>query len=300
MIKKILTLLLFPLVCYGLSRFCHKETQGFRMSKVVSNFSQNPNWEIPVPSSQEQKIIQGILDQKFTYLGRGFQSFVFLSEDQNYVLKLFNNAYQWRLCLLHAIPSLSPWQKWQKEKIQKIENKLEKTFLSYKIAFEELREHTGLIYVHLDATQPIHKRVTIVDKLGIEHPVDLDATGFLVQKKAELVYPRIARLMKDGRFDEAQNTISSLLKLLATRCKKGIADSDPLIRTNFGFLENQAVQIDVGPFSKDQMIQKPEIFLKEIARITTSLKHWIENNHPELAPYLAEQLEELESAYQSI
>jgi hypothetical protein len=293
MIKKILTLLFLPLMLYGTARFCHRETQGFRMSKVTANFSSNANWEIlPLPE-KEQEIVDGILDQKFTYLGRGFQSFVFLSEDQKYVLKLFNNAYQWRLTLLNTLPSFPLWEEWQQEKIHKIQRKLEKTFGSYKIAFEELKELTGLLYLHLDQTHPLHKKLTILDKLGIGHTIDLDSTAFLLQKKADLVYPKIDSLMQAKQLSEAKNALSSLLTLITARCKKGIGDSDALIRTNFGFLENQAVQIDVGPFSKDPDIQNPEVYLKEIGRITMSLKHWLENNHPELVPHLLEKLEEL-------
>ncbi|MGE5196842.1 MAG: hypothetical protein ACM3JI_05890, partial [Anaerolineae bacterium] len=83
------------------------------------------------------------------------------------------------------------------------------------------------------------------------------------------------------------------LELLILRCQKGIADNDALIRTNFGFIDGKAVQIDVGPFSKDSQTREKTCYSKEIVRITTSLKHWLEEHFPELLHELNEQLDQL-------
>lgn len=65
------------------ARFSHHATAGFRISKIQNNFFHVQEYGHPF-------IPQG----PFTYLGRGLQSFAFVSEDGNYVLKIFNNHYQ--------------------------------------------------------------------------------------------------------------------------------------------------------------------------------------------------------------
>ena len=54
----------------------------------------DPKWEVENPPDSEE--IKKILSQKFTYLGRGYQSYVLVSKDHQYVLKL---APRFHYCL---------------------------------------------------------------------------------------------------------------------------------------------------------------------------------------------------------
>lgn len=296
MLRKCFTLVAACCIAWGTARFCHRETQGFRMTKITGNFSPVQDWCIPPLPKAEETNIHHLLDQKFTYFGRGFQSFVFLGEDGQTILKLFSNTYQWRSRWLNLIPPVPFAKEWKEEKLRNCQSKLLRSFQSYKISFEELKDRTGLIYVHLDPSPVPCNTTIIIDKLGIEHSVALNSTGFVLQKRAEMVHPALDRLLREQKLEEAKQRIRSLLQLIVDQSKLGIADSDPLIRTNFGFLEGQAIHIDVGPFFKDPSIAQPEVYLKELDRITTSLKHWLENNHPEITPFLAQMLQEMKNS----
>lgn len=266
------------LIIYGVSRFCHHQTAGFRMSKIQDNTFPEASYCLP-------KIE---LHQKFSYLGRGLQSFSFVSEDQTMVLKVFNNRYQNRLFWLRCIPSFM----WAKEKMALANKKLTRNFNSYKIAFEELKKETGLLYFHPTQTHHLQQTVILVDKLGIEHALDLDKTGFLLQKKATLFYPYIEHLMEERNLEKAQQALSAFIGFLKNRYEKGIGDSDQLVRANFGFLEDAApMQIDVGPFYKDDSLKNPALYKTELFTSTLSLKHWLEGHYPELAHYLQELIE---------
>src|SRR5437868_3279127 len=80
-------ILLSLLLLYGVERFCHKQTDGFSIYNISSNLSFREEWEIPQETT-EAKII---LAQPFYYLGKGAQSYVFESEDGNFVLKFFRH-----------------------------------------------------------------------------------------------------------------------------------------------------------------------------------------------------------------
>ncbi len=264
------------LVLIGIARFCHYQTAGFKLSKIQDNFCAHREWIAPPLEAGTKAILQG----KFTYLGRGLQSFVFLSSDQKYVLKIFNNRYQRKIFWLQFLPGCRGKQlyHWQK---------LEKTFHSYEIAYQELQAQTGLLYAHLNPTDQLGSTAIVVDKLGIEHPLLLDRIAFLLQKKVDPLYAKLTAWKQQGEIEKAKRGIRALVQLLKDRFDKGIADHDPLLRTNFGFIDEQPFQIDVGAFAKEEPISDPK---EELLRIVASLKDWIQHNYPELSECLDEEM----------
>lgn len=285
MMKKKLFKIVFALIfCFGLSKFCAKQTGGFSIMRISQNFSPTSS----LSSNPETHL--SYLDQSFTYFDKGKQSFVFLSEDGQFILKFFNNNYRKKIryySWLEQIPFLKAWAK--ERKLYFIE-KLERTFQSYSLAEEILKDETALIYVHLEPTSSLKTNVHIVDKIGIHHTIRADEYAFLIQKKADLVYPTLSTLKKTGQKEKAQALIHSLIELLKNKYQKGIADNDSLVRTNIGFLEGRAVQIDVGPFSLDPAMQDPTIYVPEILKTTRHLKKWLSQNYPDLLPFLDAEL----------
>lgn len=261
---------LFLLLTYSVARFCHHETEGFKISKIAGNcpLAAEPNQQGKEPPSLP------ILKQKFFYLGRGLQSFAFLSEDQTTVLKIFNNRYQRRIFWTSLLPALESKQRY-------FQTKLERSANSYRIAQEQLSNETKILYSHLAPTEQLLGSATIVDKLGIEHSIDLDKTGFLLQKRGERAYPYLEKLLANNERENAVMALESLVDLLFARCSKGIADNDPLIRTNIGFLDNRAFYIDAGPFSQSGTGAKNQ--RQEISRITASLERWLKERDSRLA-----------------
>ncbi len=263
LVIKILTAI--ALICL-LQRFCHKETDGFAVCKICSDLIPRKEWEVSSSSDLEKEGIRGILGQEYRYLAKGAQSYVFVSADGKYVLKFFRHSHL------------------------RDPEKLNKDFTSYKIAFEQMKEETGLVFLHLNKTNDLKQKVTIYDKLGIIHELDLDTMEFMLQKKATLIFTALTGWMENGEVDRAKLGITSLFKLLQLRCAKGIFDKDPDLKTNFGFYQDKAVQIDVGRF---KIYKTGEAQKNEIVRITDGLHHWINANYPELSNYFEEQLDAL-------
>ena len=278
--KYVLKIFLFVIGFVITANFCKEQTGRFTILRITSKLTPQPEWETSPLSPEEKSRIKEILSQPYSYLDRGVQSFVFASEDGQYVIKFFRHDH------LDAPFWLTPNQRIKKQA------QLCKEFLSYKLAFQNLREQTGLVLVHLNKTEDLHQTLDLVDKLGIHHPLQLDNYEFLIQKRASLLYTALNQMIEENKLSDAKETLSNLVKLLAHRAKEGISDKDPDLITNFGVIGTKPIQIDVGRFSprapRDTQVDKDEII-----RITDRLSQYLTTKCPELQQHLKTQIEEL-------
>jgi len=166
-------------------------------------------------------------------------------------------------------------------------------FFSYKVAFEELKEETGMIYTHLNRSSDLNQKLEITDRLGIHHLLNLDHFDFIVQRRAERVYDRIDHLMQTQDLASAKKALNQVFALITTRAKKGFRDRDPNIRTNCGFLGEKAVKIDVGRFVRNEMMKTNQECKQELLRITAPFESWIQTHHPQLLPIYQQELREV-------
>lgn len=278
---------IFILIGIGLiitvERLCHRATDGFAL---VNIYAPKGTYEgsSPAISSEERNQIKSILNQPYSYLDSGAQSYVFISQDKNYVLKLFKFQHMRIPPWLNYLPLPKTLSHYRERKKEKKKSVVKSTFISCKIAYDHLKADTGLILVHLDKTKLLNQRVSLIDKIGVKHEVELDNVEFILQKAASLAYDTIDQWMGNGELEKARAGVSKMLDLAFKRCLQGLGDRDPDFQTNFGFLGEEALQIDIGRFSYDESCKDPEIYRKEMIRITRAFKGWIETNHPRLLP----------------
>ena len=259
MIRRFVFVSLFAFAFLVIGKFCIKQTDGFTICAIQSSRPISDIWEPRPLSPAEKKEAEAALENPYTYFGCGGQSFIFFSKDGKYVLKLFKQE-KFHLPLwmrVFHIPYLL--DRYRAKKIWSREDKLFRDFTSYKIAFDELQDETGLIYVHLNKTDAWKRKIRLIDRLNIEHRVDVDTLDFVIQKRAELVYERIIREMQAGDRRAAEKSISQIIALIVTRCQKGYHDRDPNIRTNCGFIGDHAVKIDVGRFVPSEEMKNREV-----------------------------------------
>ncbi len=95
------------------------------------------------------------------------------------------------------------------------------------------------------------------------------------------VCPTLEDHMARGDITGAKAAIDSLLELLYARCKMKIHDSHPNFKKNFAFLNNRAIEIDVGRFSP----KVPEKF----PVIVDSFKTYLHEKFPELEKHFDDQ-----------
>ncbi len=273
--------------------FCFKQTDGFSVSRLQSTFPSDPHWDISILSASDQEEFDKAIGQKYRYLNFGGQCFAFESEDGQYVVKFFKHHFRKPQAWLMALPFPEPLRSKFRKRYNRALSKHYRDFNSYKLAYDTLKEETGLITVHLNKTSNIHRQLTITDKLEISHQIDLDQTEFIVQKKAQLVYPTIAQMMEHGNIECVKASLHSILDLIVSRCKKGIFDEDPRIHCNIGLIGTGAIFIDVGRFKPDDNRSNPDVYRHDLSIITKRFKEWIAENYPTLLSIFKEEMDRI-------
>lgn len=259
------------------ARFCARETGGFELVRIASCSAEVKS---SLLSPKEKEELGIVLSQPFSYLGAGGQAFAFVSKDGKYVLKFFN----------HRFPYPGLVRKIFDKRMAYAREKLNRDFASYRLAFSELKEESALLFLHLDRTDDLHKKVALIDKLGISHEVDLDAVEFLVQKKGTL----LTTYLEEANEEEAKAALTSVVKIFISRCKKGIFDEDPRLHKNVGLLGKDPLFIDAGRFKKDERRKEKEVYKQDLQAATSRLKKWLAERHPTLAAHLEKEIENVD------
>jgi hypothetical protein len=87
--------------------------------------------------------------------------------------------------------------------------------------------------------------------------------------------------MEAHDIEGARSTVEAVFSLLTRFSKQGVFDNDPILRKNFGFVGERAVQIDTGKLKIDPT--RPfDSSGAEIYDITRSFRTWLETRHPQL------------------
>lgn len=266
-----------------IERLTHLATDGFAIVRILHEdmplFDQSKPYQV---TSKEKLKVQNFFSQPYYYYDCGGQSYVFISEDQKYILKLFKFHHMRIPPILKKIVLPEKLDQYRQDKVEKKNNTLKETFESYKIAYNFLRKQTGLLYLHLEKTENLNINIHIVDKIGIHFDINADDLAFAIQKKGVLAYKHIEFFMKQNEKQKAEACIESLLDLVILRLQKGIGDKDVNFKTNFGFIENSAVQLDVGRFYLNPKKKKEEAYIGEILHTAQDFRNWIRKKYPEL------------------
>ncbi len=268
------------LFIWAISWLCDLATAGFRVYEILSVMPNQERWETAPLALKER---DELLDQPFYFLGNGEQFYAFLGRDQKTVLKFFRHDHLSPRQLIRYLPLT------QSIKTSLLSHKsrsdLSPLFDSTKLAYDNLREETAFIALHLNKTRACFKPVEIFDKLGIRHQIDLDATEFVLQRRAEPFCSAIDRNMQNNDIDAAKQQIHSLITVIKKQCQKGITNTDAAFKRNFGSLNGSAVVLDMGSFLKDERVKDPAGERAELERLTARLQRWLKKHHPELLEY---------------
>jgi len=290
--RAIVAITLFSLIAYGASRLYFHLTGGFRVVHISSDFTPDSRWDTRTLTSEEDKQIDLVLSQRFSYLGKGCQSYVFLSEDGEYVIKFFKYQRfrpQFYNYWLTFIPSFDAYLQ---NKLVIKQQKLDTLYASWKLAFDELPEETGLVYVHLNKTDYLNKTLTVTDKIGRTHQLDMDQKEFLVQKSATMLCSTLDQLMAKGEEQEAKEMLSRLLSMILHEYHHGLADKDHALMQNTGVINGKAAHIDVGQFEQNDAMRHSETYHQELFNKYYKFRLWLDQNHPSLLAHVNQELQD--------
>ncbi len=196
-LKSFFCVLLALFAIYPLYRFCHIKTDGFTPRKVRTAFTEQTIPHLSsTPSEEEKETIKKILNQPLHYIGRGGQCYAFATDDEQYVVKLlkYNNNYPRIWFRLFPFPL--GLEAFRQQKLAKKLNKLKTEYESYQIALKDLKEETGIFYVHLDAGTLPGIQLEIFDKIKFYHSLSADQLQFYIQKKGTPFYPELKKMVQ--------------------------------------------------------------------------------------------------------
>lgn len=232
---------------------------GFSPLKITSHLPYRKDWEVSPPSQE----VHQALTQSYSYLGKGAQSYAFVSEDGLYVIKLFKHQHLkepiWNRYLPKNTRRASAYRK---------QFKLETLFNSYKIAYEELSQETGVLFAHLN-TQDKLTTTLFIDMMGRSYALDLGKTTFVLQRRAQL----ITQAMQNAGPKEAKLIYDQAMATVLSRCQKGYIDTDPAFIQNWGVTDSgDVIQIDAGRVMKKENFSVEERVRQETAQLDTWCK----------------------------
>jgi len=279
-------------ILIGTIYLLNRNPPSFSLDKICSTFEPSRKWAIGKLSEIDFSQVCQILSQDFNYLGSGEECIAFLSADSKYVLKFFRTRNLTPKSWLRYIP----FPGLEQYKFKKIDKKMlrhQELFTSYKLAYEDLKEETGLIYIHLNKTKKLHPKVRLFDRMRRCYQINLDHYEFILQKKGQLVFDRITAQMQKGDREGALLSLATLLKHVVKQCKKGYIDRDIEINPNYGFVGDQVIHFDVGRVVRDEGAQDPSYYQREVLRVGAKFEEWLSVKYPELLPGLGEIIDNM-------
>lgn len=250
----------FVAVLAILDRHYFKASGSFCLNRCT------PKWErIESTPTKPPPNLRHILNQTFTYLDKGEQSFVFESKDKQWVIKLPRlPRYAKRVSFRRKKRSLSH---------------LQTLVANFKYAYEDLPEATQVIYAHLEQTDFFRQTITLLDPLGVPHHASADDTPFLIQRKGRIFSSYFTTL---SNIEKKKELILKTLQLFDTLYDRGFSDTDQNYATNFGVYDEAPFLLDFGHLIKKPIALSKSDFLFENTRRITE---YFESNEELLSFY---------------
>lgn len=295
-----LYVLLIALAFFALIRLYYRLTDDFRLANITDTLNYRSEWDVQPLTSAEKEKIDTLLQQKYFYIGKGAQSYAFGSEDGQFVLKFFKFKHLRPSPLFDWIPPWMPFAEYRAKQEARKKRKFEGVFSGYHLAYEVNRKESGLLFVHLNRTKELYPSVTVFDKIGRKHRIDLDDVAFLLQVKAETMRSVLHRLLEQGDLPLAKTRISQIFDLYLSEYKKGIFDHDHGVMHNAGFSENHPIHLDVGKLKKDENMKSLTFYSEDLALVARRMDKWLKENelkeYPELAKHIEAKVSEITQA----
>lgn len=266
-VKRIVSLLVLIGFCALSGKSWHWAKDGFSLSRTYCYLPK-------IPEELSDHSLDAMLEQTYTYLGRGHQCYAFESEDGNYVIKL-PRYDRYRLSFfLRSFPF--SFLTSHRENIRTdIERRLYFLLESFRLAFEELRSETALVYLHLQRTEHLSHPLIIKDRLGRIYRLDSNRTAFMIQEKKPIMMASFQDRLRKGDRKGAEEILDGFLHVLSARSEKGIYNKDPSFMRNFGWEKGRGFQIDIGSFYRKSNMPLQEAREKSFQETVAHVRNWL-------------------------
>jgi hypothetical protein len=277
--KRLIFLVFLLAFCAGVGKGLYYFKKGFSPRRIHS-------LEKVVAENWDQEASEA-LSQTFHYIGRGRQCFAFASEDGKYVVKLPRTDIYKIPLWARALSTESYREQLRADRAEREEFILN----SIQIAFEELKNQTALLAVHLGQSASKGKKLTLIDAIGCKHQLPLEKTSFVLQYKHPILMKAFQEALQKGDRKEAERILDAFIATVFERGEKGILNRDRSFLRNYGFDGERAYQIDVGSFFRKEELGQKEAFQKSVCDSMDAVKEWLAKTDPDMLQIFSHKLE---------
>lgn len=246
-------------------------TGGFRLASCDTHLTNRSEWASDTPSEEIRKI----LSQPFSFYRRGTQAYAFLSQDGQYVLKIFSQP----LKKYRFPPKLYPYRAPLSQ--ASYQKQIEEGIMGYCLASKLPPQMTGLLYAHLNTTEKELPFLNIRDAWLRSYQLPLDRVRFVLQRKCQMLAPTLKQAIQTAP-KEAKRLAESFHKAIATRAAGAIRNSDTEFKKNFGILDGEVIEFDCGAYSYDPSLEDPSEQMAEVEKFSAQLRYWVKKYEGQL------------------
>lgn len=283
---KLLLIIIIGIGLFGLTRLYFRLTDDFRLANISYDMPYRQDWEVPPMTAEQREQFDEILKQKFYYVGKGAQSYAFKSADDKYILKFFKFKHLKPSVFVDLLPPIGFLKAYKDRQIERKNRLLNSVFDGYRLAYDVHAKETGLIYIHLNKSNSLHKTAMLQDKIGLEKTVNLDELPFILQEKVKTTRMVMTELMNEGNIPIVEQRIKQIFDLYLLEYSKGIYDRDHGVMHNTGFVGDRAIHLDVGKLTKDDRMKEKEYYQPDLLLIVKKFNVWFKANYPQHYPTL--------------
>lgn len=280
-IKKCVVFLFLAAFVLSVGKFWYFSKDGFHINRIAYAL---PKKNIP------EKDLSIFFQSPYHYLGRGRQCYVFVSQDDKYVLKIprfdrYRLPFFWK-----AMPSF--YDRKKKSIFLGRRDRLDFVLESFRLSAEELSEETAVLFLHFHQTSSLPARFVIYDRLHRPFTIDLNQTAFVLQEKKQLMMPLFLQTLRENRTEDAQKLLLAFLDIIDKRAQKGIFNRDPSFLKNFGWDGSKSIQIDIGSFWRKTQLSAQEAYSLSLIEGSGRVREWLAQTDPEMLRFYEEHLKE--------
>lgn len=262
----------------------------FNLQMIESQLLHREDWGVAI-SPDHDRFFYVVSQQALHWMGKGSVSCLFGTADKKYVVKFI------QVSNLQAPVSRGLFGKLfgRKSKKSKKAGQLDDVCASVRASFNELKEETGIVYVHLNRTKATIHGLKLIDSYGQSQRVCGDDTCFVVQEHATPMITTLAKLMEKGDLDQAKTRVDQIFSLLLSLAKKGYIDGeDGLVQNNnIGYTKDRAIYLDAFHFFHAKKLNIMERMRYECQLRLLPLERWLMGTYPELGSYYLQKRDEV-------
>jgi hypothetical protein len=265
----------FVIVAFVIFAFCYNflKNQAFKAFKIYF-----PS-EYLTLNLDEIEHYHDILEQKFIYLDKGSQFYVFESYDKKFVIK-FLRFDKVKSPVWANFPGSISFQKNKKK--QKIKRFI-KQIKSIKLALNA-DLNFGVILNNLDG-KFLNQKITLIEKNKNKQQIDLNQTIFLIQKKAVKLKDALKRVENKER----ELIVDKLFDAVQARLSLKIYNNTRKCMENIGLNNKKIIEYDIGDMSYLEDLEDSNMQKVHFRVFTDSMRFWLIKNMPELICYFDEK-----------